>query len=92
MQDYFMPNDIKNMSKEEAQMIFKIRCRNLNLKMNMKNQYETLECLVCFKEEESQDHVYVCEEILKQKNISKSENPKYEKIFSGTVYEKVKIA
>ena len=49
MQDYFMPNNIKNMKKEEVQMIFKIRCRNLNLKMNMKNQYETLDCLVCFK-------------------------------------------
>ena len=92
MQDYFMPNNIKNMNKEEVQMIFKIRCRNLNLKMNMKNQYETLECLVCFKEEESQEHVYVCEQIIKQKYISNTENPKYEKIFNGTVYDKVQIA
>ena len=92
MQDYFMPNKIENMNKEEVQMIFKIRCRNLNIKMNMKNQYETLECLVCFKEDETQEHVYVCEQISEQKMISNSENPKYEQIFSGTVYEKVKIA
>ena len=36
MQDYLMPDDAENLNKDEVQMIFKIRCRIPNLKMNMK--------------------------------------------------------
>ena len=81
MQDYLMPNDVENMNKEEAQMIFKIRCRSLNVKMNMKNQYDSFECLVCLSENETQDHIYECKEILKLKNFKHSEIPKYQEIF-----------
>ena len=80
------------MKKEDAQMIFKIRCRNLNLKMNMKNQYDSYECLVCLNEDESQEHVYICEEISKYQSIVNSETPKYQQIFNGTVNEKLKVA
>ena len=31
MQDYLMPNDAENLNKDEVQMIFRIRCRILNL-------------------------------------------------------------
>ena len=91
IQDYFMPN-IENMKKEDVQMIFKIRCRNLNLKMNMKSQYDSYECLVCLKEDETQEHVYVCEEISKYQSIVNSETPKYQQILNGTVNEKLKVA
>ena len=36
MQDYFMPNGIENMNKEEVQLIFKIRSKTTNVKMNRK--------------------------------------------------------
>ena len=36
MQDYFMPNDANDMNREDAQMIFQIRSKGMNLRMNMK--------------------------------------------------------
>ena len=87
-----MPNDVEKMNKDEVQMIFKIRCRMLNIKMNMKNQYDTFTCLVCLNEDETQKHVYECKEILKLNNKKHSEIPEYEEIFSGNVHKKVKIA
>ena len=92
MQDYLMPNDVEKMNKDEVKMIFKIRCRMLNIKMNMKNQYDTFTCLVCLNEDETQKHVYECKEILKLNNKKHSEIPEYEEIFSGNVHKKVKIA
>ena len=92
MQDYLMPNDVEKMTKDEVQMIFKIRCRSLNLKMNMKNQYETFTCMVCLIEDETQSHVYECKEIFKLNNNKQIEIPKYEEIFNGNVHQKVIIA
>ena len=57
----------------------------------MKSQYDTFECSICYKEDESQNHIYECEEILKMKN-SAVERPKFEEIMTGDVHEKIKVA
>ena len=88
MQDYLMPNDVEEMTKDEVQMIFKIICGILNLKMNMKNEHETFTCI----EDETQSHVYECKEIFKLNNNKKIEIPKYEEIFNGNVHQKVIVA
>ena len=36
MQDYFLPNEIEKMNKEEVQLIFKIRSTSIDVKMNRK--------------------------------------------------------
>ena len=36
MQDYFLPNEIEKMNKEEVQLIFKIRSKSIDVKMNRK--------------------------------------------------------
>ena len=61
MQDYFMPKGIENMNKEELQLIFKIRSKSTDVKMNTKNQFETYECSVCFVENETQEPIYQCD-------------------------------
>ena len=43
MQKYLQPNKTK-ISTEEAQLIFKIRCRATNVKENLKGKYELFEC------------------------------------------------
>ena len=91
MQEYFMPNNIENVNKEETQLIFKIRCQVINVKMNMKTQYSTYECSICQEENESQKHIYECKEILKKKN-DKSEMMNYEEIMNGNVDEKYVVA
>ena len=75
-------------SKEDAQLIFKLRCRVTHVKTNLKGKYENLECRACKVEEESQKHIIECKS-LNEENVQEME---YEKIYNGTVAEKLKIA
>ena len=79
------------MTKEEAQLIFKMRGNMINLKMNMKNQYETFECEMCQIEDMTQKHIYECIKIWEFKD-EKMGDLKYEEIMTGNVKEKIKIA
>ena len=88
IQKYLQPNSIK-MRKEDAQLIFRLRCRMTQIKVNLKGKYDTLECSACGIEEENQQHVIFCKEINEKRSM---ENIKYENIFNGTVEEKLKIA
>ena len=53
--------------------------------------YEEFLCDECGEEEESQQHILECR-ILLDMNREYKEIPKYEKLFNGTVKEKVLIA
>ena len=86
MQKYLQPNSVK-MSKEEAQLIFKMRYKMSNDKCNYKRIYEYLRCRACNMEDENQKHIVECQVL----NSSK-EKIEYEKIETGTVLEKLKIA
>ena len=88
IQKYLKPNKSK-MSKEEAQLIFKLRCRVTLTKHNLKRKYTTLECRACGLEEETQEHIMVCKELNEKKNIEEFE---YEKLLHGTVIKQLKIA
>ena len=55
-------------------------------KVNLKGKYDNLECHL---EEETQKHILECKEINKHRN---KEEVSYEKLFNGTVEEKLKIA
>jgi hypothetical protein len=69
------------MKKDEIQEIFRLRSRSTKLKINQRNRYETFECDACNMEDETQEHILVCKEILKmQKN--ESEIPTYARIFN----------
>ena len=59
IQKYLQPNSAK-MTKEEAQLIFQLRCQVTNVKTNFKRKYENLECRSCKSEEESQKHLIEC--------------------------------
>ena len=57
-------------------------------KLNSKGKYETYECQVCEKEDESQEHI-----VIKCESLNESmEEKKYESIFDGNVIEKINIA
>ena len=87
MQKYLQPNSEKY-SKEEAQLIFRLRGKMTNVKRNFKGNYDQLECRACNIEEEDQKHIYYECKILNEK-LPEIE---YEKINIGTVSEKVKVA
>ena len=89
MQKYFLPNGNK-ISQEEIRIIFKLRARMTNVKMNMKGNYLNYECDLCNKEE-SQEHILECTEIENMKKNS-TKVLSYEKIFYGNVKEQFEVA
>ena len=91
MQTYFLPNQNK-ISQEEIKIIFKMRCREMKVKMNLKGAYDTFECEVCQDEDETQEHVYNCKEIWKLKEYDNENIPEYEKILHGSVKEQIAVA
>ena len=90
-QTYFLPNKL-NIYKEDIHLIFRMRCKVVNLKMNMKGIYDAYECKVCQNEDESQEHVYECKEIWKLRKKDYLKIPSYEKIMNGSVKEKLEVS
>ena len=78
-----------NIKREEVQLIFKLRCKVTEVKVNLKGSYDYLECGACGLEEESQKHIIQCEKL---NQIKRTEEINYDKLFDGTVLEKLKIA
>ena len=56
IQKYLQPNDVF-IKREEAQLIFKLRCRVTGIKVNLKGKYDSKKCCACEIEEENQQHV-----------------------------------
>ena len=87
MQRYLEPNKMIR-SKEDAQFIFKLRCKMTNLKANMKGKYENLECRACKIENESQQHVFECNEIDVKFHVKET----YEDLIEGSLRQKIEIS
>ena len=74
-------------------MIFKIRTRMTNVKMNRKRLFKTHECSVCLGENESQEHIYIgCNEIWEISGRQKENIPKYDLIMNGMRKEQLLVA
>ena len=54
MQKYLQANSCK-ITNKEAQLIFKLRCRTINVKRNLKGMYDNLDCTACGTEEDTQE-------------------------------------
>jgi len=92
MEKYLSPTSIV-ITQEERELIFKMRCRVTETKMNMKHKYETHECDVCGQENETQEHILKCSEIIKLNNkLKNSKIPNYTKLFNGKVSAQLEIA
>ena len=88
IQKYLQPNSTE-IKREEAQLIFRLRCRMTEAKVNLKGKYDNLECRACGLEEENQNHILDCK-ILNRREIQ--EDLKYDNLINGTVMEKLKLA
>ena len=92
LQDYFLPTNQK-ITKDEAQYIFKMRTKMINLKANYKGTNNSLQCSVCNDGDETQEHIYNnCNEIIKLANDKNQEKPNYNSIISGNITEKLKVS
>ena len=86
MRKYLMPNN-EDVTNEEKQLLFKLRCRLTETKTNFKGLYDNYMCDLCDQEEETQEHLFRCTEILKRK--VEIERNDYEKIFNGTIHDQI---
>ena len=92
MQNYLLPNKL-NMKIEDSQLIFKLRCKVTETKINLKGMYDDHGCIACSKENESQEHILQCNEILQLNNEYEiNEIPKYEKLQNGDVSDQLLIS
>ena len=91
MQKYLMPND-ENLSKEDAQLIFKLRSRVTETKTNMKGKYDSHECSACGEENENQEHVIKCNVLLQMNTDYDKEVTNYDEVLHGNVAQQSKIA
>ena len=86
-----MPNDAK-MKKEECLMIFQMRCRVTDTKVNHKNRYDCYQCEACGLFYENQDHVLNCKVIIEMHgDFEISKIPPYENMMEGNLKEQEKI-
>ena len=45
-------------------LIFKLKTRMVDVKTNFRMFYSDLLCLICKKEEENQEHLFLCEKVI----------------------------
>ena len=76
-------------SVEERQLIFKLRAKVTNVKMNYRGMYEDFQCDICHEENESQRHIIEECRIL---NKNEEEKLEYTKIENGNINQMVEIA
>ena len=63
------PEYMKTLTRNEVSTIFKARTRMLDVKANYKNKYQDLQCRLCGKEDETQEHVLAkCEKTKQTKH------------------------
>ena len=70
----------KQFYPEEARFLFKLRSRMVNLKANSSSIHDNLDCRLCNKEIEDQEHFLSCE-LLNNEDIL-PDSVKYSDIFS----------
>ena len=92
IQNYLKSSEIKIM-QDEAQMIFRLRCRVTDVKSNFKGKYENLECNFCY-EEENQKHILECKALNENRNENNEKYekiPEYEEILKDNAKNQIKI-
>ena len=84
LQEYFHPSFL---NIQEAKMLFRIRSRMVDVKMNFKNKYTDTLCPVCKTVgiNDSQEHVLECAQLIKNQNILANSDIHYIHIFESDI-------
>ena len=90
MQDYLKPNGC---SIEESKFTFSVRSKMLDVRTNYRGNYgkgDTL-CTVCVQDENTQQHLLVCDELSTPNGVVK-EVPSYEELFGDDLEKRLTIS
>ena len=72
------------LTNKEKQLLFNFRTRMSNVKVNFKNGYTDLTCKLGCKEEESQQHLFQCEFLLRScEELANNITVEYEDIYGN---------
>ena len=84
LQEYFTPSFL---NIQEAKMLFRIRSRMVDVKMNFKNKHTTTLCPVCetVGVNDSQEHILECAQLVKNQNILANSDIRYIHIFESDI-------
>ena len=92
MQKYLTANN-QNLKIEDCQNIFKMRCKVTTTKMNMKQMYNSHECLVCKIESDTDCHVLQCSKLLiMNKEYKNMKIQDYKKLSTGSSNKQLDIS
>ena len=82
IQDYLKTDNM--LTDDEKCILFKFRVREIEVRVNYKNKYNDLLCQLCRKDSESQHHLLMCEELIKQcEDLANNTVIEYEDIFDN---------
>ena len=88
IQEYLKSNN--NISNDKKYLLFKLRTRMTELKINFKNKYVDEICSICYLEEESQIHLMECEILIEKcEALNQNMTVEYEDVF-GTLEQQKK--
>ena len=82
IQQYFQPS---GMNIDETQLLFQLRSRMVDVKINFKNKYDDTLCPLCKSADDTQEHVFSCIKLVTNKNIIIDSDIKYIHIFHSDV-------
>ena len=84
MQQYLQPSVLDNV---QVTLLFQLKSRLVEVKVNYKNKYRDLQCPVCKVdgEEDSQQHILTCNKLLQESNIIADKNIIYSHIFHNKI-------
>ena len=89
MQEYLLSTE---METREKKLLFQLRTRMVDLKVNFKNGHADLSCPLCSRSEDNQMHVLECSIILRNTSFFSDQSSAYSDIFSDEVKKQAVVA
>ena len=89
LQGYLQGNTLDT---REKKLLFQLRTRMVDIKINFKNSHTELSCPLCGLVDDSQEHVLVCSALMKDTSFVASGAVKYSYIFHSDVTKQSAVA
>ena len=86
IQSYFYP---MKLSVQQAKLLFQLRTRMVDVKVNYRNKYIDIFCPVCKIANDSQQHLFDCPELTKKLSVIVNSNVQYTHIFSDEIEKQI---
>ena len=89
LQEYFQGNTLDT---REKKLLFQLRTRMVDIKLNFKNSHTDLSCPLCAQVDDTQEHVLMCSALMKDTYFVASGTVKYSDIFHSDVTKQAAVS